>query len=133
MEKEDLFTLMGMFMKANEKRIKPMAKEFTFTQTGLGTKETGNMINNMESELRPGQMAQNMKEATQVGKKMAKGNLAGLMEACIMESFLITIFMDLEFIAEVMAGSLKATGKITKWTEKESSLEVMEEAIVEST
>lgn len=63
MERENSGMLMEMCMKVIGKMTKPMAMESTFMSMGLSMKETGRMICKMDSELSPGLMEANTKEA----------------------------------------------------------------------
>lgn len=56
--------LMEMYMKGNEKRIKPMAKGNMFTSMALLMREIGLMINNKDTELKNELMEHYTKEIT---------------------------------------------------------------------
>jgi hypothetical protein len=64
--------LMEIFMKVNGKMIKHMGMAHTLMQMELLTSENGKTISNMVRVLRPGLMAQNMKDNILKVRSMAK-------------------------------------------------------------
>ena len=71
---EDLYMQMVIFTKANGKTIKPTAKAPTLTLMGPDTKGTGRMTSSMGSVLRPGLMAQCMRDNTSRARKTGRAS-----------------------------------------------------------
>jgi hypothetical protein len=81
MEKEDLFMPMVMYMMVNGLMIKLMDSVSIAILMEPSMRATGKKISNMEMDLRPGQMVQDMKVNMFKEKNMAKVNSLGLMAA----------------------------------------------------
>ena len=64
MDGEDSFMQMETFMKGSGKKIKLTEKVFTLTPMEPNMMEIGKKINNMDMELKHGQMAQSMMDST---------------------------------------------------------------------
>jgi len=107
---------------------KPMDEGFIYIWTGQSTTGTGAKINNMATELRPGLMAQSTKVTTNTERNMVLVHSGGRTTLSTLESFTITTYTGRAFIPGAMAGGMRASGKITKCTEKEPSLGLMEES-----
>ncbi len=60
MEKESLHMLMVTSILVNGKMIKLMAKAFTYMLIKQNMMENGGMTNNMDQDMKPGQMAQSI-------------------------------------------------------------------------
>lgn len=79
MEKANSGMLMVIFMKANEKMIKQMDKEFIITVMVLNTKEAGRTICKMALELKHGMMTPSMRDNFLLEKRKDKELIFGLM------------------------------------------------------
>ena len=94
-----LFTVMAMFMKANGKMIKQTARVYIFIFLVLHTKEIGWMINNTDLVYKSGKMELIIKEITDSGKSMGRGNLYGRMvqdfkEISIKMGYKVKVYID---------------------------------------
>ena len=84
------------------------------------TKELGLKIGKMEKELKLGLMEQGTKVCIRWERNMVMATFNGLMVLLIQVNFLITIFMEKEFMNGLMVGDLKETGKTTRWMDEVS-------------
>jgi hypothetical protein len=111
--------LMAMSTKAIGLRTKLMVMEFINIWMGLNTKDTGKKINKTEEESRGGQMVQVTKVIMCKAKKMERVFLRGQTAVFIMASLQTIISMAVANISGPTDVSMKALGKLIKWTEKE--------------
>lgn len=80
------FMLMGIFMKVNGKKIRPMEKVLTLMQMVRDILEIGKMTSNMGLELKVGLMEQFTKECIMRGKRMERGSYISLTAQFMMAS-----------------------------------------------
>jgi len=118
MAREDLSTLMVMFMMDNGLMIRLMDSVSTVISTEQNMKVTGKKTSNTEKDLKHGQMELNMKECTFKERRMAKVNSLGLTDQPIMENLLKIILKEEESIIGLTVENTMDNGKITKWKEE---------------
>jgi hypothetical protein len=85
MEKVNLFILMVIYMMDIGKMEKLMVMVFLFIILVLNMKDIGKMIYNMDLVLKPGRIIVSTKENINLGRKMAKDNILGMMVVIIKE------------------------------------------------
>ena len=86
--KEDSSTLVVISMKVNGLTVSPMDMEGIYTTRDLRLKENGNRINNLDMELKLGQMAQDSKAITNLEGNMELVPFTGLMDPTLWANFL---------------------------------------------
>ena len=127
MEKEDSFMLMVMYMKVSGLTTKLKAEELMNIWMELNTSETGKRTDNMVMELKPGQIAQDMKATTSMGRSTVSVHSSGLIVHLTSESFIIITSTERECIPGPTTVNTKVNGEPTRCTVKEPLLGPMEE------
>lgn len=94
---------------------------------------SGKKTRNTVMVLRPGQMAQSIRDNTTMEISMARDSSHGLMVANSMVISRTIRFRVMEFILGLMKESLSVRGSTTKWMVKEFSLGKMAENTTENT
>ena len=133
MEKEDSFMLMVMYMKVSGLTTKLKAEELMNIWMELNTSETGKRTDNMVMELKPGQIAQDMKATTSMERSTVSVHLSGLTIHLTLESFIIITSMEREFIPGLTTVNTRVNGEPTRCTVKEPLLGPMEENTLANT
>lgn len=112
------------------KMIKHMVRVDITIQTVLNMMESGIMINKTGMELKNGVINRYMKDIFIKVKNMEKGSSNGGTDLNMKETFMKTLYKDMEYIGGQMGDSMKANGRIIKCMDKEYLLGQMEKDIL---
>jgi hypothetical protein len=105
---------MVIFMKENGLITQLMVKGNIIMQMELNMKDNGLEINNLEKELKLGQMALNTMEIISKAKDVGKVNGIWSIEHYILEIFIRMIFMVMESIYGPMVENMSVNGRLIK-------------------